>query len=130
MYVVHCPHWKCVRRVLSSTYFILSTLSRLSLFLSLSVPSPSIPLSLSCSLPISLSPISRLLPLSISPVPVFTYHTLCVYFCFSGQFDEFYKISYMWSAPLAIVSCVVPGLILSLATRMSSLTNMNQDRIR
>ncbi|GFR92974.1 sodium-coupled monocarboxylate transporter 1 [Elysia marginata] len=35
----------------------------------------------------------------------------------SGTFDEFYKISYMWSAVLATLACLVPGILVSLLTR-------------
>ena len=51
------------------------------------------------------------------PVSVFT-HSLSP--CFSGPFDEFYKLSYLWSAMVGLVLCVVPGVLISLATRMST----------
>lgn len=35
----------------------------------------------------------------------------------SGPFDEFYKVSYMWACLLAVVGCVVPGIVISLLTR-------------
>ncbi|RUS69991.1 hypothetical protein EGW08_022245 [Elysia chlorotica] len=35
----------------------------------------------------------------------------------SGVFDEFYRLSYMWAAALATLTCVIPGIVVSLATR-------------
>ncbi|KAK3802983.1 hypothetical protein RRG08_051738 [Elysia crispata] len=35
----------------------------------------------------------------------------------SGPFDEFYKVSYMWASLLATVTCVLPGIAVSLVTR-------------
>ncbi|GFR84245.1 sodium-coupled monocarboxylate transporter 1 [Elysia marginata] len=35
----------------------------------------------------------------------------------SGPFDEFYRLSYVWSPALSALACCVPGILISLATR-------------